>query len=147
MGLFGGSKKSTTQNITTTTETTTNIRDIGFTGAQAVKMAATLQAGANESEAIRAQSLDNIVQQVGANYNQLVGGANNLIQAGTKNVQAGYQQVTDAGNLVQNSAREATNTIRTLAEKATNEDSDFVKVMPYIAVVGIGLISFILTNK
>lgn len=128
------------QTSTVNTTTTTNIRDIGLSGAAAVDLADVLQSGAIESEAIRATSLDRIVQSVGTSYQQLIGGANNLIETGA-------QQVTDSGNLVQNTAQEATNTIRQLADRATNEDSDFIKVAPYIAVVVVGLLSLTLRSK
>lgn len=136
--MGGGSKQKQTSTVTTTT--TTNIRDIGLTGANAVDIVDVLEKGSVESEAIRAQSLDNIVQQVGSSYNQLIGGANDLIKTGT-------QQVADQANLVQNSASEAQNTIRTLAEKATGENSDMVKLLPYVAVVGISLASIIYGDK
>lgn len=135
------------QTSTVNTTTTTNIRDIGLSGAAAVDLADVLQSGAIESEAIRATSLDRIVQSVGTSYQQLIGGANNLIETGSENIEAGYQQVTNSGNLVQNTAQEATNTIRQLADRATNEDSDFIKVAPYIAVVVVGLLSLTLRSK
>lgn len=65
------------RSISANTSVTTG--DIGLTGANAVALATVLQRGAIESDAIQSQSLRAIVQQSGASYQQLVGGANNLI--------------------------------------------------------------------
>lgn len=161
----GSSKKNTTHNITTTTETTTNMRDVGLTGASAVNLASVLQMGANDSEAIRAQSLDNITQSVGDGYQQLVGGANNLVSS-VKDISdnqteatggfletirslagSAERQTANNANLVQNSAQDAQNTIRQLSDRATNEDSDTAKIAPYVAVVGVALISLYMANQ
>lgn len=141
----GGSKQE--QTSTVTTETNTNINDIGLTGAAAVDLADVLQTGAIESEAIRATSLNQIIQGVGSSYQQLVGGANELIQSGSEIVEQGSQQVTDAGVRVSNDAQAAQNTIRTLANRATGEDSDLVKAAPYIGMVLLAAVSLYSANK
>lgn len=149
MGLFSSSKKSTTQNITTNTTTETNIRDIGLSGAAAVDLAEVLQFGAVESEAIRASSFDKLVQQSGSNYNQLIGGASNLIETVAETsrdlMQGTEKQAANSSNMISNAAQDAQNTIRKLADRATDSESDMVKALPYIAVVAIGVFAF--TNR
>lgn len=153
------------QTSTVNTTTTTSINDIGLTGANAVDLVEVLQNGALDSEAIRATSFDNLVQSVGSNYNQLIGGANNLITNATaaNETNAGVitefnetvrqlsssaeKQTASAANTIQNAATEAQNTIRTLSARATGQDTDFVKALPFIAVIAVGLISFVGKGK
>lgn len=78
---MGGSKSSDKKITKITTTTTTNMRDVGLTGQNAVDMAAVLQTGAIERTRISAASLDNIIQTVGKTSQQLVGGASDLVEA------------------------------------------------------------------
>lgn len=72
----GGSKTEKTTEVTT--KTVTDIRDIGLTGKQFKDVATGITKGAIESEKLRTRSLDRLVQQVGENYSQLVGGAGKI---------------------------------------------------------------------
>ena len=77
---MGGSKSSDKKETHVTTTTTTNIRDVGLTGRNAVDMAAILQTGAIESTRISAASLDTLIQTVGKSSQQLIGGASELVK-------------------------------------------------------------------
>jgi len=79
-GLFGGSESTTTQQRITETTTTTNMGDIGFTGQAAVDLAAIIEAGGIAREQIQADVMDSIAQATGAGWNQLVGGASDLVR-------------------------------------------------------------------
>jgi len=82
----GSSKSSSSQDITTITETTTStsMGDVGLTGAQAVDMAAVLESGAVQRAQINADFLAPVVQATGNAWNQLVGGAGQLVQTSAK---------------------------------------------------------------
>lgn len=77
---MGGSKSSSKKTTKVTTNTKTTMGDIGLTGQNAVDLAAVLSTGAIESTRISAASLDNLVQTVGKNAQQLIGGASDLIE-------------------------------------------------------------------
>jgi len=81
MGLFGGSSKSAISTVVTT-NTTTNIRDIGITGGQAIDLENIIQQGSIEREAIRADSINKVTQEIGSAWNALIGGAGALVQSG-----------------------------------------------------------------
>jgi hypothetical protein len=108
---MGGGDSSTSEKTTeTVTTTTTTINDIGLTGAQAVDMAAVLESGGIRREEIAAATLEKLVQGVGSSYQQLIGGASDLVttagqvsgslleagKAGAAQVQAGAQGVVAA---------------------------------------------------
>ena len=78
--MCGGSKSSDVKENNITTTTTTNMRDVGLTGSNAVDMAAVLQTGALESTRISAASLDTLMQTVGSSAQQLIGGASDLVK-------------------------------------------------------------------
>jgi len=87
MSIFGGSSKSTSTQVTSTevstiNETNVGNLDIGLTGNDANSMVAIIEQGASDRAMINAAAMSNIYQDVGTSYNQLVGGANNLIQTG-----------------------------------------------------------------
>ena len=83
MGLFSTSSKSR-QTTNVTTKTTTNIRDIGLTGQNAVDLAAVLSTGAIEQQRMTLGTMDNLVQTVGKSAQQLIGGASNMVETQTK---------------------------------------------------------------
>jgi hypothetical protein len=137
--MSDGPKQEQTSKVTT--NTTTNVRDIGFTGASAVDLVDVLQRGAVESEAIRATSLQTIAQQNGENFNQLVGGANQLfISQGNvlKDIIGSVERTTtQAAVNAKNASQEGLNTVRYLADRVTgNETENSVdsKTTLYIAV-------------
>lgn len=75
-----GSKKastSTTQNVTT--ETVTEIRDIGLTGEAAVAALREFEAATIERERIASETLTRIAQETGATFRALVGGEGPLV--------------------------------------------------------------------
>jgi hypothetical protein len=104
--MFGGDESKTEKTTNVTTKTTTNIRDIGLTGAHANQLAQILEQGSVTSEAIRAESLNKIVKQSGQNYSQLIGGAGKLMETSSENIKA----VTQAASSQQ----------RALTQGATN---------------------------
>ena len=103
MGLFSGgflgsgsdeSKTNTTTTTTVETTTTTNIRDVGLTGAQAVDLAnvvsSNVAAASVEAQKNVGDTAEALYQGVGNNYNQLIGGANDLILTGAaQNIEQG----------------------------------------------------------
>lgn len=78
----GSSKSKTTQHTTTnvSTSTTTKMGDVGFTGAQAVDMAAVIESGAIARSEINADVLNNMILATGNAWNQLIGGAGCLVE-------------------------------------------------------------------
>lgn len=90
----GGGSQATTQtdkSITTTTETTTNIGDIGFTGSDAVALAAVVEKGVeNQTRAVLA-GLEPLVQGVGQGVQQLVGGSNELVRTAAQTTERQQQ--------------------------------------------------------
>lgn len=82
IGCFSSSSQKTENLTQTETTTTSQVHDIGLTGNAAVALANTLAgAGATVSNQGLA-TLQADTQQVGSNYNQLVGGAGLLTQTG-----------------------------------------------------------------
>jgi len=71
----GGSSSSQEETTQVTTETTTEIGEIGLTGSDAVALAAVLEQGGLEREAIAAEGLQRIAQEQGQSFRNLVGGA------------------------------------------------------------------------
>ena len=92
---MGGSKSSDTKTTDITTTTTTNMRDVGLTGKDAVDMAAVMQAGAIETTRISASSLDKLIQQTGSTAQQLIGGASDLVRTQGEITQAQLGQKND----------------------------------------------------
>ena len=88
--LFGGQRTSadTTQTRTTKTTTTTNLGDIGLTGQGAIDLAAVLEAGGIAREQVGSSLITGILQSTGEGWNQLVGGASNLVQAAGTNIES-----------------------------------------------------------
>jgi len=78
--FLGGGGGGSSQATTTTTNTTTNIRDIGLTGQNSVDIVNLLETGGAERERIAAGTLEKLTQQAGSNFNQLVGGAGQLVR-------------------------------------------------------------------
>lgn len=81
MGGGGGEAPSSTTQYTSevVTNTTTSLRDVGLTGANAVDLAAVLESGAIATNNINAKTLDHLIQEVGAGFKQLIGGAGKLV--------------------------------------------------------------------
>ena len=119
--MGGGSDTSQEQTSKVTTNTTTNIRDVGFTGAAGVDLVDILQRGAIDSEAIRATSLQTIAQQNGKNFNQLVGGAGVLFK---QLIDSSDKSTANVVNSAKNVSQEGLNTVRYLADRATGNKSE-----------------------
>lgn len=78
---MGGGPKAETKNTTEViTNTTTEIRDIGVTGAQAVDFVAVMESGAVARNEVVVDLLQNLVQQTGEGWNRLIGGASELVE-------------------------------------------------------------------
>lgn len=109
MGLFGSifggsseSQSSTNKTTNVTTTTTSTVGDVGLTGQNAVDAIKALVSGFITGNQVQAAALESITQESGKNYQQLVGGANNLVNTAPSltqaavvpvaNVQAGAQQ-------------------------------------------------------
>lgn len=97
-GFFGGSGDSTSSKadttVNTTTTTTSTYRDIGFTGADAVALADVTGGAGVEITRIGSDTLKQLSQDVGDSYNQLIGGASNLISSAS----ARASETLNAGN-------------------------------------------------
>jgi len=78
-GLFGGGSSSSEERVTTTT--TTTVGDIGLTGQNVVDLFAVATQGLTDRAVADIQTIETILQESGNNYNQLMGGANRLIEA------------------------------------------------------------------
>jgi len=81
-GLFGGggsSSSATTKTTNVTTTTTSKVGDVGLTGQNAVDAIKSLVSGVVAGAQVNASSLQQINQESGKNYQQLIGGANNLV--------------------------------------------------------------------
>lgn len=65
---------------TVITDTTTTIGEIGLTGGAAVDVVRSLEAGATDRTALALGTVQAISQDASGNFNQLVGGANRLIE-------------------------------------------------------------------
>jgi hypothetical protein len=102
--MFGGDESKTEKTTNVTTKTTTNIRDIGLTGAHANQLAQILEQGSVTSEAIRAKSFDKLVQESGENYDKLVGGAGKLMETSAAQQRALTQGATNLGYNVADTA-------------------------------------------
>lgn len=79
--LFGSSDSTTSQTHSTVTNTTTTIGDIGLTGQNAVDLAAVMLAGSLGFAEGTTNVLDRLIQQTGEGYQQLIGGASDLMQS------------------------------------------------------------------
>lgn len=80
---MGGSSKSKTSEVKTTTvntTTSTQMGDVGLTGAQMVDMSAVLESGGIERERIAADTIGNLVMATGNAWNQLIGGAEGIVE-------------------------------------------------------------------
>ena len=148
MGLFGGGNKTT--KTTVETKTSTNIRDIGFTGAEGVALAtgiadigrkasADLIKGAIDARQLDANNLRTIVQAQDKGFNRLVGGASELVrtsseQAGTtfdKIVSSARDIAGKASNNADAILRSATDTVARLGPQTKSNQT--------IAFVGLGV--------
>lgn len=109
------SKRAATETATTVeTTTTTTMRDIGLTGAQAVDLASVLESGSIARTQINADLMEGLLQTVGAGAQALVGGAGKLTQT--------------AGEVA-------------MAQTAKEpEAKSFEKVVPFIALAMLGTI-------
>jgi hypothetical protein len=149
--MGGGSRQDQTSEVTT--NTTTNVRDIGFTGAAGVDLVDILQRGAIDSEAIRATSLQTIAQQNNEGFNRLVGGASDLFTNQgdvLKDIIGSVERTTSQAAVnAKNTSREGLNTVRYLADRATGNETENnmdSKTTLYIALAlaaGYGLVSTI----
>jgi len=76
--------KSGNQQTSVTTNTTTNIRDVGLTGDAAVALANALEQGGVLREEIASETIKGVAQTQGQSFNQLIGGAGKLLDASAK---------------------------------------------------------------
>lgn len=121
MGLFGGSSSKKTY---VTTNTTTNIRDIGFTGQQAVDLAGIVQAGVVETAQINAGLMETLFLGASEYAQELVGGASKI----TEDAYAVSGKVTERG--------------MEMAEILAGERSSLERVVPYLVLGGGALLVF-----
>lgn len=139
--MGGGSSESKTTNYTTTsvdTDTTTRIRDIGFTGAQAVDMAAVIETGSIARDEISAEVLNNLVQATGNAWNQLIGGAGKMVETSaivSENVINQLPMIT----------KEATKPLEEVAEAIKEGKGNMVPIA--IAVAGVGVLGFLTLSR
>jgi len=75
-----GKKAKTEKRQDVTTTTTTTLRDIGLTGAQAVDLASVLESGSIARTQINADLMEGLLQTVGSSCQALTGGAGKLVQ-------------------------------------------------------------------
>jgi len=116
------SKKAKTETKTQVqTTTSTTLRDIGLTGAQAVDLASVLESGSIARTQISADLVESVLQTVGGSYQALAGGAGKLTQT------AG--QVTEAAAEV------------AIAQTAkAPETKSLEKMVPFIALALVGVV-------
>lgn len=162
MGFFDSSSSSKKYTTTTyETNTSSTVRDLGLTGAAAVDMASVLSY--NQMQ----QSLG-FMQQAGGSYQQLIGGANNLIFTGQEQSDKMLQTSADFGLSAMQMARDNYHLIESVMAKAQGAAGDILmtaanfsagmlqkaegqsemgnmatlmRSLPWVAVAGIGLIA------
>jgi len=120
MGLLSGSRKTTatetntdsfnTTNTTTTTQTETvsTVRDIGFTGQQALELAAITAAGGASASGQSFDTVRQISNDASENFNTLVGGSSDLVDA-TRSVLTGVSD--DATSTLETISGDLTSTV------------------------------------
>jgi hypothetical protein len=84
---MGGSKSSQKETTNVTTTTTTKMGDVGLTGKNAVDLAAILESGAVQRTMITGDVLKNLIQATGQGFEQVVGGASDMVES-AKEIQA-----------------------------------------------------------
>lgn len=94
MGLFGGSKSrsSTTEITNVTTNTTTQFRDIGLSGAAAVDLAEVLGATSVALARVNADTRELELTASGKQFSQLTAGASEVLARGERAVASAGQQ-------------------------------------------------------
>jgi ElaB/YqjD/DUF883 family membrane-anchored ribosome-binding protein len=118
----GGSSEQTTRKTTNiTTKTTTDIRDIGITGKDAVAF-----------EKLQTSSLNNMVQQIGESYNALVGGAGKLTQTASRQAKKTREAAVKQSRTQLNQATQQANS---LIKQASDTGPDMGQVLPWLAVI------------
>jgi len=120
-----GGESTTEHTSTVTTTTTTNIRDIGLTGSQAVDLAAVLESGSISRAQINSDLVQGILQGAGSAWQQLMGGAGQIVETAR---QAGVGIV-----------EAQTAALPALVEAEAGE-SGLVKAMPFVALAVVGAI-------
>ncbi len=76
----GKSESKTEKNTEISTTTTTDVRDIGFTGQHAVDLADILEAGSIKRAQINADTLTQLIDVTGGSFRTLAGGAGDIFQ-------------------------------------------------------------------
>ncbi len=112
MGKGPSSATEKTTNVTTTT--TTNIRDVGLTGKDAVDMATILEFGGIERTRISADLVNSISQSAGATLQQLIGGA------------------TEFGNLLVTTGADTGRGLIEAGAKIADDESDILALAPWV---------------
>lgn len=146
---MGGGGSSSKKEETIKTTTTTNIRDVGFTGAQATDLAKTIQKGAIQSEKIRASSLEKISQEQGDQFNQLVGGAGQLVKSAGKaatTLAGTAQDVTEAAKTTASQQLGTAEQVARGVAPGADTESNFDRFLPLI-VVGLALVPLIVRSS
>jgi len=137
---MGGKSSSSQANQTTnvTTSTTTNIRDIGLTGAAAVDMANILETGVLERSIVNAGVFETVVQEAGSTLKQLVGGAtdfaNQLVKTGAA-TGAGYTQ----------EGREQA--LQLISTGESIKESELMKALPWLIIGAVTIVSIPILKK
>lgn len=134
-------KQETRTDIRTTTNT--NIRDIGLTGKDAVNLAYVLGQVDTQNTATAAALVDRIVQEQGAGYKQLVGGAGVLVETARG---FGEKLLDTAKTVVTGATTEADKIRASATMQAAGENplaSEIAKNIPLI-VAAAGVVSFVI---
>lgn len=129
MGLFSGSKSSNKNKTYVNTSTSTKIRDIGVTGANAVALAKTAGDQGIRIAQIGADLVRSTAQESGYQFKQLIGGASMVLM---RSAESSGREITAA----QEQARLLVNSAKETAARLVPADSDLTK-WALFAVAGV----------
>jgi hypothetical protein len=134
------SSNEKTQKITTTT--TTTMRDVGLTGAQAVDLAAVLESGAVQRAELNTTVLNGLVQATGNAWNQLIGGANELVETSRKASENIINVAPVVSDRILGAASDAASAMIQSPAMLKEGGATITAIMPYVAlsVFGVGLL-------
>lgn len=113
-------KAKSAQQTKVVTTTTTSMRDIGLTGQHAVDLANVIQAGSIDRAMVHSSDFQALLQTTGQTYQKLIGGASDLIQTGAVTQLKAAEQLEKLGEM--------------------KEKTEFERMLPMIAIAGVGLI-------
>lgn len=150
MGFFSSDSKSEANtSVVTTTNTTTNYRDIGLTGEAAVALADVVAGGGVEISRIGAGTMEKIVQQNGESFKQLIGGASDLIynagEQATRTIESGENTISNALSVVQSEARNILDSAKSTASRIIDPTQQNNVMMA--ALAALGFVAFMALRK